>query len=107
MLMNELRLQRLRRHLAEAGLDAVWVGKAQNRRYLSGFSGSAGLLLLTAETQRLRRLYTSFVYIRALQRRRLQKLFAAKAFAVSVLKASIVRWPLIRNFKRCCRWNAN
>ncbi len=59
MLMNELRLQRLRRHLAEAGLDAVWVGNAQNRRYLSGFSGSAGLLLITAETQQL---FTDFRY---------------------------------------------
>ena len=57
--MNEVRLQRLRQHLLAAGLDAIWVSNAQNRRYLSGFSGSAGLLLLTADTQQL---FTDFRY---------------------------------------------
>ena len=57
--MNELRLQRLRQHLVAAGLDAVWVTNPQNRCYLSGFSGSAGMLLLTTDTQQL---FTDFRY---------------------------------------------
>jgi Xaa-Pro aminopeptidase len=45
--MNE-RLKRLRGRLAEKGLDAVFITRAENRRYLSGFHGSAGSLLITA-----------------------------------------------------------
>ncbi|HEV8150793.1 MAG TPA: Xaa-Pro peptidase family protein [Gemmatimonadales bacterium] len=39
----------LRRRLAELGLDGLLISHAPNIRYLSGFTGSAGLLLLTAE----------------------------------------------------------
>ncbi|MCG0239061.1 MAG: Xaa-Pro peptidase family protein [Firmicutes bacterium] len=42
------RLQRLRATLAEKGLDGLLVQKPENRRYLSGFTGSAGVLLVTA-----------------------------------------------------------
>jgi Xaa-Pro aminopeptidase len=42
------RVQRLRRALQERELDAALVSNAQNRRYLSGFTGSAGYLLITA-----------------------------------------------------------
>ena len=45
--MNQ-RLQRLRDALAARELDGVFVSNAQNRRYLSGFTGSAGHLLVTA-----------------------------------------------------------
>ena len=41
------RLERLRARLEEHGLDAVLITNAENRRYLSGFSGSAGTLLIT------------------------------------------------------------
>lgn len=56
--MNQ-RLQKLRQRLAEVGLDGFLVGSpvedtfktyGANRRYVSGFSGSVGWLLITAET---------------------------------------------------------
>jgi Xaa-Pro aminopeptidase len=43
------RLTRLRERLAEQGVDALLVSQPENRRYLSGFTGSAGVLLITAE----------------------------------------------------------
>jgi len=43
------RLQRLRDALAERELDGALISNAQNRRYLSGFTGSAGYLLITAD----------------------------------------------------------
>ncbi|MEA1959063.1 MAG: Xaa-Pro peptidase family protein [Chloroflexota bacterium] len=44
--MNQ-RLERLRQLLAEKKLDAIFVSQAENRRYLSEFTGSAGFLLVT------------------------------------------------------------
>lgn len=41
------RLQGLRSKLAEKELDAILVAQPENRRYLSGFTGSAGWLLIT------------------------------------------------------------
>ena len=43
------RLQRLRGTLVERELDAALISNARNRRYLSGFTGSAGYLLITAD----------------------------------------------------------
>ncbi|MFN0088848.1 MAG: M24 family metallopeptidase [Acidimicrobiales bacterium] len=43
------RLQALRASLAEAGCDALLVAKPAHVRYLTGFTGSAGLLLLGAD----------------------------------------------------------
>lgn len=40
-------LQRLRERLAAAGLDAVVLAKPQNVRYVSGFTGSAGMAVIT------------------------------------------------------------
>lgn len=45
----EKRIERLRVGLRERGLDALMVTQAENRRYLSGFTGSAGALIVTAE----------------------------------------------------------
>jgi len=42
-----LRLEKLRHELAEAKLDAILVSQGENRRYLSGFTGSAGFLLIS------------------------------------------------------------
>jgi len=42
------RLTKLRQRLQEEALDALLVSQPQNRRYLSGFTGSAGYLLVTA-----------------------------------------------------------
>jgi len=44
------RLERLRRRLAEEQLDAILVSQAENRRYLSGFTGSAGFLLISPQS---------------------------------------------------------
>lgn len=43
------RLERLRAVLLEQQIDALLVTHAANRRYLSGFTGSAGALLVTAD----------------------------------------------------------
>jgi Xaa-Pro aminopeptidase len=44
-----MRLTKLRTILVEQGLDAILVNQPENRRYLSGFTGSAGWLFITAE----------------------------------------------------------
>jgi len=43
----------LRASLDEAGLDALFIGSAANRRYLTGFVGSAGYVLIGRETDEL------------------------------------------------------
>jgi Xaa-Pro aminopeptidase len=43
-----MRLTKLRETLAEKELDALLISQPENRRYLSGFTGSAGWLLITA-----------------------------------------------------------
>jgi len=47
--MNK-RVQRLREKLKENNLDAVMVSSPENRRYLSGFTGSAGYLLVSHDS---------------------------------------------------------
>jgi Xaa-Pro aminopeptidase len=46
--MNK-RIAQLAARLPEGGLDAFLVSTAENRRYLSGFTGSAGYLLITSD----------------------------------------------------------
>lgn len=41
-------LERVRRYLAPSGADALLLMKPENRRYATGFTGSAGLALVTA-----------------------------------------------------------
>jgi len=43
------RLKRLRAKFEEHDIDALLVAQAENRRYLSGFDGSAGYLLITQD----------------------------------------------------------
>jgi len=43
------RLERLRSQLAQNGLDAILISQSENRRYLSGFTGSAGFLLISQD----------------------------------------------------------
>jgi len=43
------RLKNLRRLLAERELDGILISQTENRRYLSGFDGSAGFLLITPQ----------------------------------------------------------
>ncbi|NNJ08994.1 aminopeptidase P family protein [Chloroflexales bacterium ZM16-3] len=47
--MSHNRLTRLRAALGERGLPALLVSSPANRRYISGFSGSNGALLITAD----------------------------------------------------------
>ncbi len=54
------RLDDLRAFMAEQDLAAVIVAKPENRRYLSGFTGSSGLLLVSAGAAKL---ITDFRYI--------------------------------------------
>ncbi|MDD4859347.1 MAG: Xaa-Pro peptidase family protein [Dehalococcoidales bacterium] len=54
------RLLKLRRHLAEKEIDAILISQPENRRYLSGFDGSAGFLLITGNKAVLA---TDFRYI--------------------------------------------
>jgi Xaa-Pro aminopeptidase len=42
-----MRLDRVREALSEQGVDALLVSQPENRRYLSGFTGSAGYLLVS------------------------------------------------------------
>jgi Xaa-Pro aminopeptidase len=42
-----VRLQKLRQKLAQQELDSILVSQSENRRYLSGFTGSAGWLLIS------------------------------------------------------------
>jgi Xaa-Pro aminopeptidase len=43
------RLQKLRRKFTEKEIDAIFVTQSENRRYLSGFDGSAGFLIISAQ----------------------------------------------------------
>ncbi len=54
------RLQKLRQKLAEKEIDAILISQPENRRYLSGFDGSAGFLLITPQNTILA---TDFRYI--------------------------------------------
>jgi len=47
--MERLRLQRLRTAMVALELEAILVTNAYNRKYLSGFTGSSGYLLITTE----------------------------------------------------------
>jgi Xaa-Pro aminopeptidase len=54
------RLQKLHRRLAEKKIDAIFITQSENRRYLSGFDGTAGYLLITKQKAVLA---TDFRYI--------------------------------------------
>jgi Xaa-Pro aminopeptidase len=55
-----IRLDALRNFLASQEITAVIVAKPENRRYFSGFTGSSGLLFISADAARL---ITDFRYI--------------------------------------------
>ncbi|MBC8015570.1 MAG: aminopeptidase P family protein [Sporomusaceae bacterium] len=56
----ERRLSMLRRFMKEHGLQGILISKPENRRYFSGFSGSAGMLLISDHANYL---LTDFRYI--------------------------------------------
>lgn len=49
MIMEQARLTRLRQLMGERNLQALLVTGGYNRRYMSGFTGSSGALLITAD----------------------------------------------------------
>lgn len=57
--MEALRLNRVREQLNEDGLDALFITNAFNRRYLTGFTGTSGYVLITKEKALL---FTDFRY---------------------------------------------
>ena len=60
MNMNTKRLKALRITLSEKNIPAILISRAENRYYLSSFSGSSGYLLITADRQILA---TDFRYV--------------------------------------------
>ena len=55
-----LKLQKLRQQIEEEELDAILVSSPENRRYMSGFTGSAGWLLISRDDATLA---TDFRYV--------------------------------------------
>jgi len=76
------RLQKLRQHLAARRLDAFLVSQAQNRRYLSGFTGSEGWLLISETTSAIA---VDFRYVE-------QAVTESPDFEVLQIKGDISRW---------------
>ena len=76
------RASRLRAALEEAGLDALLVSNPHSRRYLSGFTGSAGWLLVAAERALLS---TDFRYWEQAQRQ-------APAFTLQRQEGALRDW---------------
>lgn len=61
--MNELaRVARLATELGVVGVDRLLVGTPVNVRYLSGYTGTNGLLLVSADEQLAQRFFTDFRY---------------------------------------------
>src|SRR5690625_6532593 len=54
------KLEKIRKQLKNQGLDALLITNPFNRRYLSGFTGSSGTLLVSLEEAIL---FTDFRYI--------------------------------------------
>jgi len=59
-----MRLTRLRKAMADNNLDGMLITQPENRRYLSGFTGSAGVLIVTPERQAIA---TDFRYYKQVQ----------------------------------------
>jgi len=64
-LKTKSRLQKLRQKLADREIDAIFISQPENRYYLSGFNGSAGFLLITAQDAIIA---TDFRYVEQVKR---------------------------------------
>ena len=82
--MHKNRLERLREALDTRGLNAIIVCKPENRAYLSGFTGSAGVLLVTDQKAFL---ITDFRYVEQA---------TAQAPAFEVLRATSTNAALLQ-----------
>jgi len=76
------RLARLRGKLTEKQYDGMLVSQGENRRYLSGFTGSAGYLLITQDAAVL---FTDFRYTE-------QAGLQAKGFTVQQVSGGFENW---------------
>jgi Xaa-Pro aminopeptidase len=76
------RVNKLRQQFNGYGLDGMLIGHAPNRRYLSGFSGSAGWLLLTEHRAVIA---VDFRYVEQAKRE-------SPDFEVSYIKSDISEW---------------
>ncbi|HEY48699.1 MAG TPA: aminopeptidase P family protein [Dehalococcoidia bacterium] len=76
------RLDKLRVQLAQHGLDAMLISQGENRRYLSGFTGSSGLLLISQDRAILA---TDFRYVK-------QSQDEAPAFELFRIQGDLSRW---------------
>jgi len=76
------RLQKLRRLLGEKEVDGILISQPENRRYLSGFDGSSGFLLITSQSAILA---TDFRYIEQARRQ-------APGYEVFHITSDIANW---------------
>jgi Xaa-Pro aminopeptidase len=79
-----LRLEKLRHKLAEAEFEAILISQGENRRYLSGFTGSAGFLLISEKRAILA---TDFRYVEQAQSQ-------APDFEISRTEGELQNWFL-------------
>ncbi|AKG53488.1 aminopeptidase YpdF [Dehalogenimonas sp. WBC-2] len=82
MSIYAIRLQNLKNKLQALDVDAILVAQPDNRRYLSGFSGSSGYVLVTMETAVLA---TDFRYVE-------QAAFQAKECEVLRIDGPVTEW---------------
>lgn len=83
--MNEIiskRLKNIRNYLEEKGLECFMVSQADNRRYLSGFTGSAGALFVSRQRAILA---TDFRYVE-------QSKIQAPLFEIVMTKGDTANW---------------
>ena len=76
------RLEKLRARLKTISMPALLVSQAENRRYLSGFTGSAGYLLITAGEQVLA---TDFRYVEQVKQQ-------APAYRLVQISGDLATW---------------
>lgn len=82
--MNERRIAKVRERLAAEGLDAILVTEPNNRKYMSGFSGTSGWALITPHQAYL---LTDFRYVeQAAQQAPLYEVVEHHGEAVHTLK---------------------
>ena len=82
MNMTTKRLKALRTILSEKSIRAILVSRAENRYYLSGFSGSSGYLLVTADRQLLA---TDFRYVEQVKQQ-------SPDFSLFETKGELAKW---------------
>ena len=86
------RLENLRTVLQEKRLDAIFISTPENRRYMSGFSGSAGYLLITPRDAILA---TDFRYVEQAARQapdfRVHRISSGSQWFVDLIREAAVR----------------